>query len=84
MTGHWAVWDIVDTQRRNQVTTVAVSLTCALANAHFPCEFVREKLASVVLTGRHGVESVDSVGPLAISATCDFALVELSEPMSHF
>ncbi len=78
---HQAVWKIIDTKRRNQATAVAVGAKHALTNAHVLYEFVRKDSTSLVLTRARGQETVDIVGPIAISATYDLALLETAQSM---
>lgn len=79
-----AIWKIIDTQRRNQATAVVVSPTRALTNAHVLYGFVRKQSTDLVLKDDGGRETVDIVGPIAISATYDLALVETAEPMPRY
>ena len=79
-----AIWKIIDTQRRNQATAVAVSPTRALTNAHVLYEFVRQKSTDLVLTDSRGQRIVHIVGPVAVSATYDLALIETAEPMPRY
>ena len=79
-----AIWKIIDTQRRNQATAVVVSPTRAFTNAHVLYGFMRKQSTALVLTDRRGQETVDIIGPIAISATYDLALVETAEPMPRY
>ena len=76
-----AIWKIIDTKRRNQATAVAVSPTRALTNAHVLYGFVRKESTDLVLKDDGGRETLDIIGPIAVSATYDLALVEMAEPM---
>ena len=78
---HQAVWKIIDTERRNQATAVAVGATRALTNAHVLYEFMHKESTALVLTRERGQESVDIVGPIAISAAYDLALLETARPL---
>ena len=76
-----AIWKIVDTNNRNQATAVAVGPRRALTNAHVLYAFQRLESTSLLLTRTRGQESVDIVGPIAISASYDLALLETAQPM---
>ena len=76
-----AVWKLVDTKRRNQTTAVAVGATRALTNAHVLYEFMRMQSTALVLTRERGQQRVGVVGPVAISAAYDLALLEADRPL---
>ena len=79
-----AIWKIIDTQRRNQATAVAVGPRRALTNAHVLYEFVRQKSTALLLRDARERNTVHIVGPIVISATYDLALVETAEPMPRY
>ena len=76
---HQAIWKIVDQNRRNQASAVAIGTRRALTNAHVLYDFVRNESTDLVLT--RGPDSVEVVRAIAISATYDLALLEIATPM---
>lgn len=78
-----AIWKIIDTRAKSQATAVAVSATRVLTNAHVLYDFERLKSTSLVLARARGQKTVDIIGPIAISATYDLALLETAQPMPH-
>ena len=78
---HQAIWKIIDTNRKNQATAVAVGARRAITNAHVLYAFDRLKSTTLVLTGAGGQETIQVTGPIAISATYDLALLETARSM---
>lgn len=79
---HQAIWRIIDQNRSNQASAVAIGTRRALTNAHVLYDFVRKKSTDLKLT--RGPDTVEVLRTIAISATYDLALLETATPMRRY